>query len=160
MRFLFAFLFIAAAPSFAEGPLSYVKTPTGYLMVLRQGENVLRKLEEFAAKENPPSASFTGMGFVSVKFGFYNFKNKKFEPREFKAVELASLNGSVAWQDGKPSIHAHGVVAGKDFKAYGGHILDMEVGTGSAEITILVHDKKLERKIDETIGANVLQLGK
>lgn len=141
-----------------SGAESYIKTPTGYLMVLRQGENVLRKLEDFTNKEKPPSASFTGMGFVNVKFGFFNFKTKKFEPRDFKAVELASLNGSIAWQDGKPSLHAHGVVAGKDFKAYAGHILEAEVGTGSVEITIVLHDKKLERKMNEDLGANVLEL--
>jgi len=31
-------------------------------------------------------------------------------------------------------------------------------GTGSAEITVIVHDRKLERKVDPEIGANVLKL--
>lgn len=71
---------------------------------------------------------------------------------------MAGMQGSLAWQDGKPSIHAHGVVAGDDFKAYGGHILSGKVGTGSLEIMIFVHDRKLERDFDEKLGANILRL--
>lgn len=137
----------------------YVKTPTGYFMVLRQGDDVLKHLEDFAAKENVPAASFMGMGFVNVKFGFFNFKTKEYEPKEFKDVELASMTGSIAWQDGKVSLHTHGVVTGKDFTAHGGHMLDAKVGTGSVEITITLQDKKLIRKKEEPLGANVLSLG-
>lgn len=98
------------------------------------------------------------MGFVNTRFGFFNFDTKEYEPKDFKDVELASFTGSMAWQNGKPSLHSHGVVTGRDFKAYGGHMLAATVSTGSVEITVIVHDKKLERKKDEALGANVLEL--
>ena len=142
----------------AQIPKKYTKVPTGYLMVLTQGDNILEHLEAFATAENVPSANFTGMGFVNITFGYFDAKTKKFDPKEFKDVELASMNGSIAWQDGKPSIHMHGVVAGDDFVAYGGHILSGTVGTGSLEIMIIVHDKRLERVKDDKLGANVLQV--
>lgn len=134
----------------------YTKVPAGYLMVLREGDNILREIEALTEKENIPSANFTGMGFVNMTFGFYDFKLKKFDPKEFKDMELASMHGTIAWQKGKVSIHAHGTVTGKDFKAYGGHILSGTVGTGSLEILVTVHDKKLERVKEEKLGANVL----
>lgn len=134
----------------------YTKVPAGYLMVLRQGDNILKELEVLAIKENIPSANFTGMGFVSMTFGFFDFNTKKYDPKEFNDVELASMHGTIAWQDGKPSIHAHGTVTGKDFQAYGGHILSGTVGTGSVEILVTVHDKKLERIKEQKLGANVL----
>jgi predicted DNA-binding protein with PD1-like motif len=136
----------------------YTKVPSGYLMVLRQGDNIFEQLESFATKENIPSATFTGMGFVNIMFGFFDATNKKFDPKEFSDVELAGMSGTIAWQKGKPSIHTHGMVAGKDFQAYGGHILSGTVGTGSLELTITVHDKKLERVMDEKLGANILRL--
>ncbi|WP_231426815.1 PPC domain-containing DNA-binding protein [Pedobacter sp. Leaf250] len=136
----------------------YIKTATGFLMVLRQGDDVLAHLENFAVKESIPSASYSGMGFVNAKFGFFNFKTKEYEPEEFKDVELASMSGSIAWQNGKASLHTHGTVTGKDFKAYGGHLLAATVGTGSVEITIIVHQQKLERIKEEPLGANVLNL--
>lgn len=137
----------------------YTKVPAGYLMVLRQGDNILKEIETLATTENIPSATFTGMGFVNITFGFFDFKTKKYDPKDFKDMELASLTGSVAWQNGKPSIHAHGVVTGKDFMAYGGHILSGTVSTGSVEIMVTVHDKKLERILEQPLGANVLCVG-
>ena len=138
----------------------YIKTPTGYLMVLRQGDNILEQLESFAKKEKIPSANFMGMGFVKkVKFGFFNAKEKKFDDKDFFDMEIASLTGSIAHQEGKISIHTHAVVGDKTFSTFGGHVLAAEVGTGSAEITIIVHDQKFERKFEKDLGANVLNLG-
>lgn len=136
----------------------YIRTPTGYLMVLRQGADVFARLEHLAVAEAIPSASFTGLGFVHATFGFWDAAKKVFEPQTFRDVELGSLVGSLAWKQGQPSVHAHGVAAGRDFRAYGGHLLALEVGTGSLEITLLTHDKRLERAIDDCIGANVLGL--
>jgi predicted DNA-binding protein with PD1-like motif len=138
----------------------YIKVPSGYLMVLRQGDHVFSEIEKMATAENIPAATFTGMGFVNARFGFFNFKTKEYAPKDFKDMEMASMTGSVAWQDGKASLHIHGVVTGKDFKAYGGHLLSASVSTGSLEIMFTLHDKPLQRIKEEPLGANVLQLGK
>jgi predicted DNA-binding protein with PD1-like motif len=127
-------------------------------MVLEQGDDILKKLEEFAVAENIPSANFTGMGFVNMKFGYFNFDTKEYEPRQFNDVELAAMQGTIAWQKGKVSIHAHGVVTNRDFQAFGGHILDGKVGKGTLEAMIFVRDKKFERVKDEAKGFNVLCL--
>lgn len=136
----------------------YVKTPSGYLMVLRQGDDVFKEIEKMAITENIPAANFTGMGFVNAKFGFFDFKTKTYKPKDFNDVEMASMTGSIAWQEGKPSLHVHGVVTDASFKAFGGHLLAATVGTGSLEITVILQDKKLQRKMEEPLGANVLQL--
>lgn len=137
----------------------YIKTPAGYVMVLRQGDDVITHLENLAKTENIPSASFTGIGFASdVTFGFYDFNAKKFNPKTFKKVEMGSLTGSVAWDEKGPSIHVHGIATDDKFNAYGGHILSLHVGTGSMEIYVTVNDQKLERKIEQPLNANVLQL--
>ncbi|RZJ59474.1 MAG: DNA-binding protein, partial [Flavobacterium sp.] len=125
----------------------------------RQGDDIFKEVELLAQKENIPSANFTGMGFVNMTFGFFDFKTKKFDPKEFKDMELASMHGTIAWQKGKVSIHAHGTVTGKDFATYGGHILSGTVGTGSLEILVTVHDKKFERIHEQQLGANVLCIG-
>ncbi|MBO9565160.1 MAG: DNA-binding protein [Niastella sp.] len=134
------------------------KTPTGFLMVLNQGDSLMPYLETLMIRENIPSATVTGIGFVNAVFGFYNRQTKEYDPKTFDDVELASMSGSAAWQNGKPSLHLHGVVTDRNFQAFGGHLLAAIVGTGSLEITITVHSKKLERKVDESIGANVLQI--
>lgn len=143
----------------AECRQQYIKTPTGYLMVLRQGENIFTAIGQLANREKIPAANFMGMGFAgTVTFGFYDAKKKAFDPKEFKDVEMGSVTGSIAWSEGKPSLHMHGVATDRAFKAYGGHLLDMTVGTGSMEITVIVHDQQLERKLEQPLNANVLQL--
>ncbi|MGO4710616.1 PPC domain-containing DNA-binding protein [Chryseobacterium sp. 2TAF14] len=83
----------------------YTKTPTGYLMVLRQGDDVISQIENMVKTEKIPSASFTGIGFASeVTFGFYDFNKKKFNPKTFNKVEMGSLTGSIAWNEKEPSI--------------------------------------------------------
>ncbi|ACU61640.1 PPC domain-containing DNA-binding protein [Chitinophaga pinensis] len=153
--FLIQLLSVGLAAN-AQSP--YVKVPAGYLMVLQQGDDLFAQLEAFMLKENIPAANFTGMGFVNAKFGFFNQQTKQYDPRSFDNVELASMQGSIAWQQDTVSIHAHGVVTDNTFQAYGGHMLGATVSTGSVEIMITVHDKRFKRVKDEKIGANVLQL--
>jgi len=136
----------------------YIRTANGFLMVLRPGDNVLHELEQLAIKEQIPSASFTGFGFVHPTFGFWNPAKKDYDPKAFRDTELASMTGSIAWKDDKPALHVHGVVTDKNFTAYGGHILALEVGTGSVEITIVVQPQRLVREVDESTGAAVLGL--
>jgi predicted DNA-binding protein with PD1-like motif len=136
----------------------YTRVPAGYLMVLRQGDSILNEIEALAQVEKIPSATFSGMGFVNITFGFFDFKTRQYDPKEFRDVELASMQGTIAWQKGKVSLHAHGVVTDKTFQAYGGHILKGAVGTGSVEILVTVHDQRLERVFEDALGANVLSL--
>lgn len=136
----------------------YTRVPAGYLVVLRQGDDVLASLEQLAVREKIPSASLSGMGFVNIKFGFFNRATKDYDPKEFYDMELASMNGSIAWKDGRPSLHLHGVVTDKDFRAYGGHILSATVSTGSVEVMVTVHTKKLQRVFEDELGANVLKI--
>jgi predicted DNA-binding protein with PD1-like motif len=137
----------------------YIPTPTGYLMVLTQGDDVLGELALLAHAEDLPSASFTGIGFArKAVFGFFDFDRKVYQPKTFENVEIASLAGTIAWKDGKPSVHAHAVAADATFGAVGGHLLALDVGTGSMEVTVMRHDRKLLRATDASIGANILQL--
>jgi uncharacterized protein len=138
----------------------YVRSRDGYSMVLRQGDDALAQLKAFAEKEKPRGASFTGLGFGHATFGYFNRATKQYEPREFRDVELASLTGSIAWQNAAPSIHAHAVATGPDFQAHGGHLLRFEVGTGSLELHIVDTATRFERVRDEALGANILTFAK
>ncbi|MBS7229427.1 DNA-binding protein [Flavobacterium psychroterrae] len=162
---LFLILLLCFASTFAQAQQNdaskcrYIKTTTGYLMVLRQGDDVLALIENLAQQEKIPFANFTGIGFGSeVTFGFYDNKEKKFNPKKFEKVEMGNLTGSIAWNGEKPSIHIHGIATDDKFNAYGGHILGLKVGTGSMEIYITLNQEKLERKIEQPLNANILQL--
>ena len=137
----------------------HVAIQSGFLMVLRQGDDVFARLEELMLAEGIPSASITGFGFVShVRFGYFDFERGDYDPRDFADLEITGLTGALAWMEGRPSIHAHATGADGEFTVVGGHALSMVVGRGSFEITIVVHPLRLERIREPSIGANVLQL--
>ena len=128
-------------------------------MVLRQGDDVVAELERIAERQAIDGATFTGFGFAGlVTFGFFDFDRAEYVPREFRNLEMASLNGSIAWKDSKPSIHMHGVGAGDDYVAVCGHVLRLIVGRGSMELAVTMAGRRLSRARDELIGANILRL--
>ncbi|MBS7556379.1 DNA-binding protein [Ancylobacter dichloromethanicus] len=128
-------------------------------MVLRQGDDLFVHLEKLMRDEDIPAASVRGFGFVStIRFGFFDFERRDYDPRDFTDMEVTGLTGTLAWKDGKPAIHAHASAAGRDFQAVGGHLLGLTVGRGSFEMAVTVHDRRLERHFEEDIGANVLRL--
>jgi predicted DNA-binding protein with PD1-like motif len=140
-------------------PAKWMRTPAGYLMVLTQGDDLFAELSRLMVEADIPSASLNGFGFAGeVIFGFFDFEKKAYRPARFHQREMTGITGTLAWQDGKPSIHAHGVGGGLHYTTVGGHLLALTVGRGSLEVTITVHEQRLERRKDPDIGANILQL--
>lgn len=157
MKTLYFLLFLFVSTNLTAQN-KYTKTSTGYLMVLTQGDSLFPALEQLAGNENIPSASFSAIGFVHIRFGFFKAGSKKYKSKTYKNMELVSMSGTIAWKNGQPSLHAHAVASSHTFNTRGGHVLAAVVSTGSVEITITVHPKKLLRKKDETLGADVLQV--
>jgi predicted DNA-binding protein with PD1-like motif len=129
-----------------------------YLMVLREGEDAFAQLAKLATDEKIPGATFEGFGFGHATFGYFDAQKKDYDRHEVRDVELASLRGSIAWQNGAPSVHAHAVAADRSFAAQGGHLLGFQVGKGSLELEIVIYPAGLARERDEALGANVLVL--
>jgi predicted DNA-binding protein with PD1-like motif len=137
----------------------HIAIPSGFLMVLRQGDDVFARIGELMRAEDIPSASFTGFGFAGrARFGFFDFNRGDYDSREFEELEITGLTGTCAWMGAEPSIHAHASGGDSNFDVVGGHVLGLSVGRGSFEITITVHPHRLQRALEPTIGAKVLQL--
>ncbi|WP_206610365.1 PPC domain-containing DNA-binding protein [Croceibacterium ferulae] len=140
-------------------PVRHLAIPAGFLMVLQQGDDVLARLEALIRAEDIPLASITGFGFAGqARFGFFDFDRRDYDPREFEDLEIAGLTGTLAWMDGEPSLHVHASGGDRNGLAVVGHVLELTVGRGSFEITIIVHPHRLQREVDSAVGAKVLQL--
>ncbi len=143
-----------------EPPPKYVHSENGYLMVLREGDDAFAHLTQLAVDERLQGATLTGFGFGHATFGYFDPALGDFVRRDFRDVELASITGSIAWKDGVPSLHLHGVSTDRTFAAHGGHLLALQVGRGSLELQIIARRTPLLRQRDETLGAEVLTLPK
>jgi predicted DNA-binding protein with PD1-like motif len=134
-------------------------TPTGFTMVLRQGDDVFARLSALMVAEDIPSATIIGFGFAAeARFGFFDFERGDYAPRDYEELEITGLTGSLAWTGDEPAIHAHASGGDRGFGLVGGHVLALRVGRGSFEITVIVHPQRLQRTFDAVIGAKVLQL--
>jgi len=81
-----------------------------FALILQKGDEAMRCLEEFAAKERLGGAQITAIGALSgATLAFFDWETKKYQPIQVsEQVEVASLIGDIATgPDGKPSVHAH-----------------------------------------------------
>lgn len=139
--------------------MQYRKVETGYFLRLEKGEEVLSSIVQFAAKENIGSGAFFGLGAINnIELGYYDLKTRKYEKGKFaEDMEVGNITGNISHLDGKPFIHTHVTVSGKDLKAYTGHLFSAAVAL-TLEIFVFTASAKIERKMDAVIGLNLLDL--
>ncbi len=139
--------------------MRYRKVENGYFLQLLKGEEVVSSIVQFATKENIRSGVFFGLGAINnFELGYYDLKMRKYEKEKFEEdMEVGNITGNVASLDGKPFVHAHATVSGKDLKAYTGHLFSAEVAL-TLEMFVFTSSAAIERKMDAEIGLNLLDL--
>lgn len=139
--------------------MQYRKVESGYFLRLMKGEEVVSSIIQFTAKENIRSAAFFGLGAIcSFELGYYDLKTRKYEKEKFEEdMEVGNITGNIASLDGKPFVHTHVTVSGKDLKAYTGHLFSAEVAL-TLELFVFTASAGIERKMDAEIGLNLLDL--
>ncbi|HXF49730.1 MAG TPA: PPC domain-containing DNA-binding protein [Verrucomicrobiae bacterium] len=139
--------------------MKYRKVENGYFLRLGKGEEVVSSIVEFATKENISSGAFFGLGAINnFELGYYDLKTCKYEKEKFEEdMEVGNITGNIAALDGKPFVHAHVTVSGKNLKAFTGHLFSAEVAL-TLEIFVFTSFAKIERKMDAEIGLNLLDL--
>lgn len=137
----------------------YRKSGDTFVIRLMKGEEVIKRLTDFSAKNNISLASFSGIGAVKkAEIGFYDLKNKKYLWEKIdKEMEVLSIIGNVSVLDKKPFIHAHITLGDRSYNAKGGHLKEAVVGA-TLEIVLTKVKGKVERKFDDETGLNLLDL--
>jgi hypothetical protein len=104
--------------------LSNIQERREWVMICDPGDDAIAVLQQFADAERLTAAHFTGIGaFAHVTIAWFDLEKKCYQPIEIKEqVEVLSLIGDVADSAGKPSVHSHICVAGRDGSARGGHL--------------------------------------
>lgn len=127
------------------------------VLKIEKGENCLEVLKSLA-KEKDASFHFSIIGACShVELSYYDLKTKKYFAKEFRAdtIEILSVIGNVAWCEGEPVMHAHGVFSNENYECFGGHIAKLIISaTGETIINWL--PEKINKKYDEKTGLKLL----
>ncbi|HLG93654.1 MAG TPA: PPC domain-containing DNA-binding protein, partial [candidate division Zixibacteria bacterium] len=129
--------------------MQYRKVENGYFLRLEKGEEVLSSILQFAAKVNINSGAFFGLGAINnFELGYYDLKTRKYEKETFaEDMEVGNITGNIASLDGKPLVHTHVTVSGKDLKALTGHLFIAEVAL-TLELFVFTSAVNIERKLN------------
>lgn len=130
-----------------------------FVIVFDKGDEFASGMLDFAKQQQITAAEFTAVGaFSDVTLGYFertNMDYKKIPVNE--QVEVLSLVGNIALNDGKPKIHAHVVVGKSDGSAHGGHILEAHVWP-TLEVIVTESPKELQRATDKETGLALIRL--
>jgi len=103
----------------------------GLLIVsLERGDDLRGEIEALALREGIGGAEINAIGAIETpELGYYDLPTKTYLRRTFDGIyELLALQGNLTMRDGKPFLHAHVALGGRDFLALGGHLFDAKIG--------------------------------
>ncbi|GGI54675.1 PPC domain-containing DNA-binding protein [Oxalicibacterium solurbis] len=132
-----------------------------YALILESGEEAVSQLQRFARENKLDASRITAIGaFSSATLGYFNWESKDYENIAInEQVEVLSLIGDIALQDGEPKIHAHVVVGKRDGSAHGGHLLAAYVRP-TLEILLTESPGWLKRSYDAESGLALINVDK
>ncbi len=124
-----------------------------YAVIFDKGEEVVKGLLDFVTRHGFTTGQITAIGgFSDVTLGFFDREQRRYQPIHLQEqVEVLSLNGDIALEDGKPKIHAHVVVGKADGSAHGGHLLEAHVWP-TLEVVLVREQGALQRSFDPETG--------
>ncbi|HYA53981.1 MAG TPA: PPC domain-containing DNA-binding protein [Thermoplasmata archaeon] len=132
---------------------------TRWVLRLDDGQDLFEALTAFAAKEDVRAGAVVfGIGmFRRATFGYWD--GSQYRPHELSVPhEVVSLHGTIARQDGVPSLHLHGAVAGPDHRIVGGHLLRATVGMLQEVVVEVFPGRSFGRPMVESYGLKMLDL--
>ena len=129
------------------------------VLVLEQGEDIVEAVTDIARDKNGKFGSVSGIGACSeVELNFYNLETKTYEKKLIQEhLELTSLLGNISHIDDQPFAHLHATFGTNKYETYSGHLSKATV-SATAEIVITMTNLDINRKFNDEIGLNLLNL--
>lgn len=130
-----------------------------WALVFDIGDPVVESLERFAREEGIRGAHFSAIGaFQDLVLRYFDWETMQYEEIPVtEQVEVLTLTGNLAIQDGEPKVHAHLTVGRRDGTALGGHLKEAHVRP-TLEVILTELPGHLVRRYDETTGLALLDL--
>jgi predicted DNA-binding protein with PD1-like motif len=128
-------------------------------LVLDQGDEVMAKLQGFAAEHNLMASRLTAIGaFERATLGYFNWERKAYDriPVD-EQVEVLALVGDIALDGSKPKVHAHAVLGKRDGSTVGGHLLEAHVRP-TLEVLLTESPAYLRRVHDPHSGLALIRI--
>jgi predicted DNA-binding protein with PD1-like motif len=130
-----------------------------FVLVFDKGDEVIEMLTAFAKDRGLGGSHFTAIGaFSRIVLGYFDREKKDYNKIPVnEQVEVLSLVGNIAIDEGAPKVHAHVVIGKSDGTAHGGHLLEAHVWP-TLELVITESPHHLQRRTDEATGLALIDL--
>jgi uncharacterized protein len=130
-----------------------------WALIFDTGDEPMSALLAFATRQRLTAARFTAIGaFRDATLGYFDWASKQYEKIPVREqVEVLSLIGDVALEDGKPKVHAHTVLGRRDGTAHGGHLLEAHVRP-TLEVMLTESPVGLRRVFDPDVGLALIEV--
>jgi uncharacterized protein len=129
-----------------------------FAVILQTGDDVLPCITRFAREHRLGGSELTAIGaFKDAVLGYFDWERKDYKriPVD-EQVEVVSLIGDIAINEGEPALHMHVVVGREDGTAMGGHLLGAHVRP-TLEIVITESPAHLVRRHDPESGLALIR---
>jgi uncharacterized protein len=123
------------------------------LIRLEHGKDMIAEITELARDLGIETGIFRAIGALSsAELGYYDQVKHEYGkiPVE-EPVELVSCSGNICIRDGQPFVHAHAVLADREGKTLGGHLMKGCVFAAEVHLQEL-SGQSLRRVHDPTTG--------
>ena len=129
-----------------------------FVLVGAGGEEAVAAIRDFAVAQSIGNASLTGIGaFSRASLGWFNPVTSEFRQNEIEEqVELLSMIGNLALEDGAPKLHLHVVLGRGDATTRGGHLVAGWIRP-TLEVVLTEAPGHLTRAHDPASGLVLLQ---
>jgi len=131
-----------------------------FALIFETGDEAMAGLVDFARTNRLGAARFTAIGaFQDVVLGYFEWDTKEYKKIPVnEQVEVLSLIGDVALQDGEPKVHAHVVVGRSDGSTRGGHLIEAHVRP-TLEVILTESPAHLRKQMDPESGLALIHIG-
>ncbi len=121
---------------------------------LERGDDVLRSLTKFCAHEGVTVGWVEALGAVERGgVGYYDHEARAYRETWFdEGMEIASLTGNVSRKDGETFLHCHVILADRDGRCFGGHLLEGTIAFACEFSVTALTGPVPERSYDEATG--------
>ncbi|GIH17525.1 PPC domain-containing DNA-binding protein [Rugosimonospora africana] len=127
------------------------------VVVCDKGEDPVTTVTAAVQERGIQAATVTAVGGLSAgELGYFDRMSRQYLPIPVtEQVEVLSLVGDVAGQDGKPRLHLHAVLGRRDGSTLGGHLLRGEVWP-TLEVMVTEVAPELARRYDPETGLSLI----
>jgi uncharacterized protein len=131
-----------------------------FALIFSTGDQAMAGLKAFAEEQHLAASHFTAIGaFKEVTLGYFDWEKKDYLKIPVdEQVEVLSLVGDIAINNGKPNIHVHAVLGKRDGTTCGGHLIEAEVRP-TLEVILTESPDHLIRRFDKESGLALISLG-